>query len=201
MYVVFLHGPPAAGKHTIGTLLAARLGIPLFHNHLTVDLAKTLFAFGTPGFVALRAAVWREAFALAARERRSFFFTFNPEATVEPSMVEELASSIETTGEALLVELLCAEEVGGAAHRLGRARASASSPTSACTGDPRRWRLRVPAAAAGAHQHRYRHDVGARRYRTHRAGGWRPDDQDSRGAIRAPSPSALPGAPTTRSAQ
>jgi hypothetical protein len=112
MYVVFLHGPPAAGKHTIGTLLAARLAIPLFHNHLTVDLAKSLFAFGTPGFVALRAAVWREAFATAARERRSFVFTFNPEATVEPTTIAQLAASVEAVGgHVYYVELQCADEV------------------------------------------------------------------------------------------
>ena len=46
MFVVFLYGPPASGKHTIGKRLSALLNIPLFHNHLTVDLATTLFEFG-----------------------------------------------------------------------------------------------------------------------------------------------------------
>ena len=51
MIVIFLHGPPASGKYTVGKVLSALLGVPLFHNHLAVDLARSLFEFGTPGFV------------------------------------------------------------------------------------------------------------------------------------------------------
>jgi hypothetical protein len=49
--VVFICGPAASGKHTIGARLSRRLSLPLFHNHLTVDLAKMLFEFGTVGYV------------------------------------------------------------------------------------------------------------------------------------------------------
>lgn len=48
MRVVFIHGPAAAGKYTIANELSKISGIPLFHNHLTVDLAKTLHDFDTP---------------------------------------------------------------------------------------------------------------------------------------------------------
>lgn len=98
LFVVFLHGPAASGKHTIGARLAARAGLPLFHNHLAVDAALALFPFGSPGFVALRAAIWREAFALAARERRSFVFTFHPEATVDPALIGDLVGAIGAAG-------------------------------------------------------------------------------------------------------
>ena len=46
MRVVFISGPAACGKHTIDSLLSARLGVPLFRDYLVVDLAKTLFEFG-----------------------------------------------------------------------------------------------------------------------------------------------------------
>jgi broad-specificity NMP kinase len=52
--VIFIHGPPAAGKLTIASLLSEMTGLPLFHNHLTVDLVKSLFEFGSPGFIKLR---------------------------------------------------------------------------------------------------------------------------------------------------
>jgi hypothetical protein len=78
MIVIFLHGPPAASKYNVGKALSALLGIPLFHNHLTLDLVKALFDFGTPGFVALREQVWRVAFEAAAATGQSFIFTFNP---------------------------------------------------------------------------------------------------------------------------
>jgi len=57
MKVIFIHGPAASGKHTIGSRLAALTGLPLFHNHLAVDAAKSLFEFGSPGFNVMRATI------------------------------------------------------------------------------------------------------------------------------------------------
>ena len=45
--LLIITGPPASGKLTIGTHVANHTGFALFHNHLSVDLAKALFAFGT----------------------------------------------------------------------------------------------------------------------------------------------------------
>lgn len=112
LQVVFIHGPAASGKHTIGLLLSRLTGLPLFHNHLAVDAALSLFEFGTQGFKNVRSAVWRTAFQEAARSGRSFIFTFHPEASVEPVLIGELVESIESVGGSVLfVELLCAPEV------------------------------------------------------------------------------------------
>ena len=109
--VVFIHGPAAAGKHTIGTLVAERLQLPLFHNHLTVDLVKTLFDFGTAEFAALREKIWKSSFSAAAEAQRSFVFTFNPENTVRPQLIAELQASIEDCGGSIrYVELLCSDD-------------------------------------------------------------------------------------------
>lgn len=43
MNLVFLYGPPAAGKTTVGKLLAAQTGYRFFFNHLTVPAAKAIF--------------------------------------------------------------------------------------------------------------------------------------------------------------
>src|SRR5688500_11966944 len=48
--LVFIVGPPAVGKMTVGHELARRTGFKLFHNHHTIDLALRFFAFGTPPF-------------------------------------------------------------------------------------------------------------------------------------------------------
>ena len=48
--LVFIVGPPAVGKMTVGHELARRTGFRLFHNHHTIDLALRFFAFGTPPF-------------------------------------------------------------------------------------------------------------------------------------------------------
>lgn len=108
MFVVFIHGPAASGKHTIGALLADRMGLPLFHNHLAVDLAKSLFEFGTPGFRRLRAGVWLQAYTEAAQADVSFVFTFHPEATVEADLIDGLVDIVQASGgEVLFVELTC----------------------------------------------------------------------------------------------
>ncbi len=111
MFVLFLHGPAAAGKHTIGSLLADALQLPLFHNHLTVDLARCLFEFGSAEFNELRGKVWDESFSLAARANRSFIFTFHPERSVEPSLIAKLAAVVEESGgQVHYIELVCAED-------------------------------------------------------------------------------------------
>lgn len=111
MYVIFLHGPAASGKHTIGSILSERTGLPLFHNHLTVDLVKTLFDFGTEPFRDLRANVWLESFRQAARADRSFIFTFHPEASVNPQTITDLEETVRAEGgEVYFVELRCPED-------------------------------------------------------------------------------------------
>ena len=70
MNLVLLHGPAAAGKLTVARALAAHVGYPVFHNHLTVDLLTTVFPFGSQPFARLREAVWLAVLTEAARPRR-----------------------------------------------------------------------------------------------------------------------------------
>ena len=82
----------------------------MFHNHLAVDAALSLFPFGSDGFCRVRADIWRSAFSAAASERRSFIFTFNPEASVAPGLITELQALIEASaGRLHYVELVCSE--------------------------------------------------------------------------------------------
>lgn len=48
--LVFIIGPPAVGKMTVGYELARRTGLKLFHNHHTIELALRFFPFGSPPF-------------------------------------------------------------------------------------------------------------------------------------------------------
>lgn len=108
MLVVFIHGPVAAGKRTVGACLSDATGLPLFHNHLAVDLARTLFGLFTEPFVSLRATIWREAFSEAARAEQSFIFTFTPEASVDRGLIDELTRIIVAAGGRVhFVELTC----------------------------------------------------------------------------------------------
>lgn len=111
MIVVFIHGPAASGKHTIGTFLAERTGLPLIHNHLAVDRALAEFPFGSPGFVQLRAKLWHTTFEEATAARRSFIFTFHPEATVDPQLIQELRAIVENGGGKVhFIELTCSRD-------------------------------------------------------------------------------------------
>jgi hypothetical protein len=123
MYVVFIHGPAASGKHTIGSHLSQLIGLPLFHNHLAVDAAKSLFAFGTPSFNKLRATVWLTAFEEAAASNQSFIFTFHPEASVDPSLIEDLCQSVYSRGSRVhFIELVCSRD--SILQRIGEANRS-----------------------------------------------------------------------------
>ena len=50
MSLVIIFGPPAAGKATVGRVLAEQTGYKLLHNHMTVDLVGGIFDFGTDAF-------------------------------------------------------------------------------------------------------------------------------------------------------
>ena len=100
--LVFLHGPAAAGKYTVGREIAALTGFELYHNHLVVDQVLQQHAFGTPGFVAERDRRWREHFAAAAADpARRLIFTFNPENSVPQAFIDWLFNELPARGTTL----------------------------------------------------------------------------------------------------
>jgi hypothetical protein len=50
MKLVFLHGAPAVGKLTVARALLRSLPGRLFDNHAAIDVVRTVFDFGAPGF-------------------------------------------------------------------------------------------------------------------------------------------------------
>ena len=50
MKLLFLHGPPASGKRTVGEVIIHLTGGRLFDNHAAVDFARTVIDFDGPGF-------------------------------------------------------------------------------------------------------------------------------------------------------
>lgn len=47
MQLVFLYGPPGVGKLTVARDLAGLTNFKVFHNHLTISLALSVFPFGS----------------------------------------------------------------------------------------------------------------------------------------------------------
>ena len=99
MRLLFLHGPPAAGKLTIARELAALTGFRVFHNHVTVDALLSVFEFGSPPFVELRERIWLDVRAEAANTGMSgLVFTFAPERTVRTTFVPDLMARLRSAG-------------------------------------------------------------------------------------------------------
>jgi hypothetical protein len=48
--LLFVVGPPAVGKMSVGQAIAERTGLRLFHNHISIELA--------PSFLLLPARKW-----------------------------------------------------------------------------------------------------------------------------------------------
>lgn len=108
MKLIFLHGPAAAGKLTVGRALQELTGFRLFHNHLVVDTLLAVFQFGSPSFVELRERTWLAVFGAAAEQKISTIFTFAPESTVNPAFIQRAADAVEQAGgEIHFVELTC----------------------------------------------------------------------------------------------
>jgi hypothetical protein len=109
MKLLFLYGPPAVGKLTVATELAALTGFDLFHNHVTVDLARAYFAFGSPGFRHVVDTIRMTVFEAAAMEPLDgLIFTFVYAAPDDSDWVREVVDTVERHGAAVcFVRLYC----------------------------------------------------------------------------------------------
>jgi hypothetical protein len=77
MHLIIIFGPPAVGKMTVGEELSRLTGLPLFHNHLTIELALRFFAFEHPSFWPLVGELRQSIFqAVAAGDSAGMIFTY-----------------------------------------------------------------------------------------------------------------------------
>ncbi len=98
MQLIFIYGPPAAGKLTIARKLAGITDAAVFHNHLVVDAVAAVFPFGSASFLRLREQFWLEIIGEAARTGQSLIFTFAPEPTVASNFPQRAQSIVESHG-------------------------------------------------------------------------------------------------------
>ena len=75
--LVFIIGPPAVGKMTVGHELARRTGLRLFHNHQTIDLILPFFPFCSPPFGRLVGEIRRRILEeVASSDLPGIIFTY-----------------------------------------------------------------------------------------------------------------------------
>jgi hypothetical protein len=112
MKLLFLHGSPATGKLTVAKTLLEMVSGRLFDNHAAIDLARTLFEFGAPGFWELVHTVRYAAFEAAAEHGVELVVTtfcyVEPEDRLQFEKFEEIMQR--RGGELLPVFLHCSRE-------------------------------------------------------------------------------------------
>ena len=111
MKLVFIYGAPGTGKLTVAREVSRLTGLRLFHNHLTVDLAASLFEHGSPEYFDYVRHLRLEAFEHAAKANLDLIFTFWYSNISGPS-VERYRDVIESAGgEVKFVRLHCRPEI------------------------------------------------------------------------------------------
>jgi hypothetical protein len=107
--VLFVVGPSAVGKMSVGQAITERTGLRLFHNHVSIELALRYFDYGTPAFHRINSEVRRLVFAeVAASDLPGLVITFvwafnDPE---DQAIIDEYAVPFrERGGRVLFVEL------------------------------------------------------------------------------------------------
>ena len=112
MKLLFLHGAPAVGKLTVAKALLQQVPGRLFDNHASIDLARTMFDFGAPGFWELVHNT--RDIALEAAGAHGVPFVVTTFCYVEPDDLPQLRKFEEAAqrhgGELLPVFLHCSRE-------------------------------------------------------------------------------------------
>ena len=108
MKLIIIYGPPAAGKLTVGSEIARLTGFKLFHNHTTIDCAKSVFDFGSPAFWRVVGDLRVSMIAEAARNNIDVIHTFCYEFGADDEHFARLIAAAEDNGgETHLVLLRC----------------------------------------------------------------------------------------------
>lgn len=77
MKFIWIFGPQAVGKMTVGHELEKLTGLKLFHNHMTIDLVSPFFSYSTPTGKRLVKLFREEIFKeVANSDQKGLIFTY-----------------------------------------------------------------------------------------------------------------------------
>jgi DNA polymerase III delta prime subunit len=111
MNLIFIYGPPGVGKLTVAKELARATGYKVFHNHVSIDCAETVFEFGTKPFGNVIGKIRMAVFEEAASEGVSLVFTFVYACPEDTHFVESVCAAVEGRGgRVCLIQIVCDRE-------------------------------------------------------------------------------------------
>jgi cytidylate kinase len=98
--LVFIFGPAAVGKMTVGQELAKLTGFKLLYNHMVIDVITEFFPFGTPAYGKLTRSWFLQIMEAAAQERLSLIVTFSLAffQSDAKSIIDELSAKFREAG-------------------------------------------------------------------------------------------------------
>jgi len=106
MKLIFVYGPPASGKLTIAEKLSEATGIPLFHNHLSRDIVKDIYADEINKHYSLVDKIRFDVFEYCAKNNTDLIFTYVYDRPDDNNNVKKFIDKIESNNsEILFVEL------------------------------------------------------------------------------------------------
>ena len=113
MKLIFIYGPPAAGKSTVAYILSKIIGFKVFENNLTVRLLLPFFPFESKLFEKLNSKIRLILFdAIAKSGTKGISFTFCYSIPEDNIFVKKLIGSIKKNkGEIYFVHLYCNEKI------------------------------------------------------------------------------------------
>ena len=112
MSLIFIYGPPASGKLTIAKELSKETNFKLFHNHLSVDLLKNIFEFGSPEYRELIYEIRLKVIERAIKNNIDLIFTYFYTFPEDNSFIDLLLKTIEPYGVTpFFVQLRCSQDV------------------------------------------------------------------------------------------
>jgi broad-specificity NMP kinase len=118
MKLLFIYRPPAAGKLTVAQELEKRIGFRIFHNHLTIELAKEIVQENNQIRSDLIDVLRLDVIEAATKAKINLIFTFVYAAGLDEKFVTDAHNVVEKNGgEVCFVLLTSKREV--LAQRVG----------------------------------------------------------------------------------
>lgn len=111
MKLIFIYGPPAAGKLTVAEKLSEATGIAVFHNHHSRDLVKDIYGDDLMQHYGLVDTIQFDVLEYCAQHDTDLIFTYVYGGPDDDGNVKDFTKKIESNGGTVhFVELMADQE-------------------------------------------------------------------------------------------